>query len=232
MQSPKLDRELIQLTEIVKKSIDYDVVEPFIKSMCTDIRMFLKLTNAFYLTVYTERLIKKSLSKMSNKSRFHKNIKEIALFLGYFVKIYKSSLYLLGATDYLSSIVIMRTLFELLVGISTNVNGSMKTRIGSIDFLKFNEKKKLKKFWNNLCEWSHPYGKWLKEVCPIQYGTGRFYQKRMFKQCLKYSDILLDFMLTANMEILQMSSKEYKNCLAAHALPRLSMFNNRMGNPQ
>ncbi len=75
-----------------------------------------------------------------------------------------------------------------------------------------------------------PYGKWLKEVCPIAYGADRFYQPHMFKQCLAHSDNLLDFMLPVIVEILHLSSEEYKDCLAAHALPELSMFNKRIGN--
>ena len=106
----------------------------------------------------------------------------------------------------------------------------MRKAITSEDFLKSNEKKTLKKFWDNLCGWLHPYGKWLKEVCPKLYGTGRFYQPRMFNQCVEYSNNLLDFMLTVIVETLHISSEEYKDCLASHALPELSMFNKRMRN--
>jgi hypothetical protein len=175
-------------------------------------------------------LVDKSLSGPAKKSQPPQNMKEIILFTGYFGKIYKSSLCLLGATDYLSSIILMRSLFELLIGISTKVNGGMKKRLDSIDFLSSEEKEFLKEYWDNLCKWSHPYGKWLKEVCPIAYGADRSYQPRMFKQCLAYSDNLLDFMLTVIVEVLHLSSEEYKDCLAVHALPELSMFNKRIGN--
>lgn len=226
----KIDENKELVIELMRKTINSEVVEPFIESMCTDIRISIKLTNAIYLTMYTETLISKSLSDLAKKSPPHRNIKESALFLGYFGKIYKSSLYLLGATDYLSSIILMRSLFELLIGISTKVNGSMKIRLDSIDFLNSDEKKFLKKYWDNLCKWVHPYRKWLKEVCPKLYGTGRFYQPRMFNQCLEYSDNLLDFMLTVIVETLHISSEEYKDCLALHALPELSMFNKRIRN--
>ena len=214
----------------MRKTIDSEIVDPFIKSMCADIMISIKLTNAIYLTTYTEELINKSLSDLSKKSQPPQSMKEIILFSGYFGKIYKSSLYLLGATDYLGSIILMRSLFELLIGISTKVNGKMQGRLDSIGFLNSDEKKSLKKYWKNLCAWSHPYGKWLKEVCPIAYGAGRFYQPRMFKQCLVHSDKLLDFMLTVIVEVLHLSSEEYKDCLAKHALPELAMFNKRMGN--
>ena len=215
----------------MRKTINSEIVDPFIKSMCTDVMTSIKLTNAIYLTMYTETLINKSLRDQSKKSQMPKNMKEIILFTGYFGKIYKSSLYLLGATDYLGSIILMRSLFELLIGISTEVTGGMADRLDSIEFLDSDEKKSLNKFWRTLCERAHPYGKWLKEVCPIAYGSDRVYQSHMFKQCLAYSDNLLDFMLTVIVEILHISSEEYKDCLAAHALPELSMFNKRIENP-
>ena len=217
-------------TKLMRQTINREVVEPFIKSMCTDIMISIKLTNAMYLTMYTETLVDKLLGDLSKKPQQPQNMKEIILFSGYFGKIYKSSLYLLGATDYLGSIILMRSLFELLIGISTEVTGGMAERLDSIEFLYSDEKKSLKKFWRILCERAHPYRKWLKEVCPIAYGSGRAYQPHMFKQCLAYSDNLLDFMLTAIVEILHLSSEEYKDCLAAHALPELSMFNKRIGN--
>jgi hypothetical protein len=219
-----------QAIKLMRQTINSEVVDPFIKSMCTDIMISIKLTNAIYLTMYTETLINKLLSDLSKKSQMPQNMKGIILFTGYFGKIYKSSLYLLGATDYLGSIILMRSLFELLIGISTEVTGKMADRLDSIEFLDSDEKKSLKKFWRTLCERAHPYGKWLKEVCPIAYGADGFYQPHMFKQCLAHSDNLLDFMLTVIVEVLHISSEEYKDCLAAQALPELSMFNKRIGN--
>ena len=226
----KIDKNKKQATKLIRKFLNHEVVDPFIKSICTDIMISIKLTYAIYLTKYTEMLVDKSLSGPAKKSQPPQNMKEIILFTGYFGKIYKSSLCLLGATDYLSSIILMRSLFELLIGISTKVNGGMKKRLDSIDFLSSEEKEFLKEYWDNLCKWSHPYGKWLKKVCPIAYGADRFYQPHMFKQCLAHSDNLLDFMLTVIVEVLHLSSEEYKDCLAAHALPELSMFNKRIGN--
>jgi len=227
----KIDKNKKQVATLIRKTLNREVVDPFIKSMCTDIMTSIKLTNAIYLTKYTETLVDKSLSDLSKKSQMPQNMKEIVLFSGYFGKIYKSSLYLLGATDYLGSIILMRSLFELLIGISTEVTGKMKEeRIDSINFLDVDEKKKLYEFWRTLCTIAHPYGKWLKEVCPIAYSADHSYQPHMFKQCLAYSDSLLDFMLTVIVEVLHLSSEEYKNCLAAHALPELSMFNKRIGN--
>lgn len=133
----KIDENRELAIELMRETINSEVVGPFIESMCTDIMISIKLTNAIYLTMYTETLISKSLSDLAKKPPPRRNIKEAALFLGYFGKIYKSSLYLLGATDYLSSIILMRSLFELLIGISTKVNGSMKNTFRFNRFSKF-----------------------------------------------------------------------------------------------
>ena len=45
--------------KLMRQTINSEVVEPFIKSMCTDIMISIKLTNAIYLTMYTETLVNK-----------------------------------------------------------------------------------------------------------------------------------------------------------------------------
>ena len=153
--------------------------------------------------------------------------KELLLFLGYFGKIYQSCLFALGSTDYLSGTILMRSLFELLVGISTEKNGSMKDRIHSIQFFDEQEKKDLDNTWNLLCAWAHPYGKWEKNICPIYYGSTRICNPSLFKQCLEYSNIILDFMLTAIYETLNISIENYSDSLASFFLEELPMFYKR-----
>jgi len=156
----------------IRVVLEREIVEPFVRSVCSDVEISLKLSSALVLTRYTEQIVVKL--PIDNNLE-HNKIKECYLFLGYFGKIYQSSLFSLGSTDYLSAIILMRTLFELLVGISTNIKGSMKDRIKSIDFFDEQEKKDLAKTWDLLCAWAHPYGKWEKYVCPKGFGSGRFY---------------------------------------------------------
>ena len=123
----------------IRYMLEMEIVEPFIDSVCSNIdNGSLKLSSAFFLTLYTERIVENSFMKMNSCNH---RLKELYLLLKYFGKIYRSSLISLGATDYLSSIILMRSLFELLIGISTNKNGSMKDRIKSINFFDEKEKK-------------------------------------------------------------------------------------------
>jgi len=221
----------IQENDLAQKKIrvvlEREIVEPFIRSVCSDIEVSLKLSTALVLTQYTEQVIIKSLK---NKNIGHKKMKQCNLFMGYFSKIYQSSLFSLGSTDYLSAIILMRALFELLVGISTDQNGSMRARIKSISFLDNQEKKDLTKTWDLLCAWAHPYGKWAKHVCPKVFGIGRIYNPILFKQSLDYSHKILDFMLAAIFEILDLSASDYLDSPAKFMHVELPMFYKRLNN--
>ena len=205
--------------------LEREIVEPFIRSVCSDVEVSLKLSSALVLTRYTEQIVVKL---PIDDNLEHNKIKECYLFLGYFGKIYQSSLFSLGSTDYLSAIILMRALFELLVGISTELKGSMKDRIKSIYFFDEQEKKDMAKTWDLLCTWAHPYGKWEKYVCPKAFGTGRFYNPSLFKQSLDYSHKILDFMLSAIFEILNLSETDYSDSPASFMHDELPMFYKRL----
>jgi len=209
----------------IRVVLEREIVEPFIRSVCSDVEVSLKLSSALVLTRYTEQIVVKL---PIDDNLGHNKIKECYSFLGYFGKIYQSSLFSLGSTDYLSAIILMRALFELLVGISTDLNGSMKDRIESIYFFDEREKKDMAKTWDLLCAWAHPYGKWEKYVCPKAFGTGRFYSPSLFKQSLDYSHKILDFMLTAIFEILNLSASDYSDSPASFMHGELPMFHKRL----
>jgi hypothetical protein len=124
-------------------------------------------------------------------------------------KIFQSALLLIGSTDYPGAIILMRSIFELMVGIATTTNGSMRERISSIGFLDSEEKSDLQKSWNDLSAWSHPYGKWAKNVCPKFYGIGRNHNLTLFRQCLDYSDQILDFLLTITVDHFKLNPETY-----------------------
>jgi len=197
--------------EQMQMVLNREIVEPFINSMTHDPIISIKVSNALVLMRVSENILVEY-DKTSISSEHHiEKVKEKNLYLGYLNKLFESSLYLLGATDYLGSIVLLRSIFELLIGISTDLNGKMKERIDSIDFLTDDENRKIYKLWRELSSWAHPYGKWLKNVCPRFYGIGRNYHPELFTKCLSYSDAILDFMLTITIEHFKLAPEEYLN---------------------
>jgi len=97
--------------------------------------------------------------------------------------------------SYISALILMRSTFELTVGIATRETGGMTDRIYSIPYLKDNEKKIIKDHWFRLCAWGHPFGKWQKEVCPIFVSHKPSYHPILFSLCLDEFVQLLDFFL-------------------------------------
>ncbi len=97
------------------------------------------------------------------------------------------------SASYISSLVLMRSIFELLVGVATKTTGKMKERVDGISFLHEDEHKEILKLWRRLCGWSHPYGRWVKEVCPVYVQQAPFFHKRLCKHCLDELCCLVDF---------------------------------------
>ncbi len=107
-------------------------------------------------------------------------------------EIHWASISLLSAS-YISSLVLMRSVFELIIGIATRETGGMKERIESISILSVDEQKKTKKLWYRLCAWGHPYGKWFSEVCPAYVAHKPIFHPRLFDLCLKELTEIIDF---------------------------------------
>jgi hypothetical protein len=113
------------------------------------------------------------------------------------------------STSYISSLILMRSFFELLIGITTIKTGSFKDTIESISFLTEDEKNQLKLLWKNLCSWSHPYGKWIKEICPLyELNTPKFNEK-LFKICFENLMSLLDFLIVIVIEKYEINPKVF-----------------------
>jgi hypothetical protein len=198
---------------IPKKQIELvlrrEFITPFIDSVRQDPAISLKLSNAFVLMRVSEQLIIEFDKKQVEAGENVEAVRGKMIFLGYLGKIYQSALLLIGATDYLGAMILLRSVFELLVGIATTENGSMRDRISSISFLDSDEKDNLQKLWNELSAWAHPYGKWVKNICPKFYGTGRNHHPVTFGQCLGYSDQILDLAIAITLDHFKLSVENY-----------------------
>jgi len=97
------------------------------------------------------------------------------------------------SASYISSLILMRSLFELLVSIATQTKGKMKERVNAISFLHEGEHKEILKLWRRLCGWGHPYGRWVKEVCPVYVRHNPVFHSRLCELCLDELCCLVDF---------------------------------------
>jgi len=186
-----------------------EFIDPFINSVGEDPAISLKLSNAFVLLYVSQLLIVEFDEKRVETGERVEAVKEKTLLLGYLGKVYQSALLLIGATDYLGAMILLRSVFELLIAIATTKNGSMRERISSISYLDSHEKSGLQRLWNELSAWAHPYGKWEKNICPRFYGSGRNYHSATFKQCLGYSDQILDLLLTITLGHFNLNPESY-----------------------
>lgn len=103
------------------------------------------------------------------------------------------------SASYVSSLILMRSVFELTIGITTRLSGSMSEKIDSITFFGEGEKKNIKKLWYRLCAWGHPYGKWLKEVCPIYTSHQPIYHPKLCTLCVNELTNIIDLFLVVVM---------------------------------
>jgi len=120
------------------------------------------------------------------------------------------------AASYLSAHVIMRSVFELLVGIATKQTGVMSERINSIEFLSSEEKKDVKKLWKALNGWAHPYNKWTKEICPIFISHEPMYHPELCRQCLEEIEKLVDLLLVIGIEKFEIRSQDISSPVKNH----------------
>jgi len=104
------------------------------------------------------------------------------------------------SANYLSARILMRSALELLINISSNINGSMKEKIESIKYYNECEKKEIGELWDTLCAWCHPYGKWIKNICPIYIANSPIYHPQHFEDCIQLFEKLVDVFIILALE--------------------------------
>jgi len=92
------------------------------------------------------------------------------------------------SASYVSSLILMRATFILILGIA-----SKDSKIKSISFIHESEKDAIGKLWYRLCAWCHPYGKWVKEICPIYSAHEPVYHKALCNMCIEELEKIVDF---------------------------------------
>jgi hypothetical protein len=104
------------------------------------------------------------------------------------------------SASYISALVLMRSAFELLIGVATRKTGKMKERLDSIPFLTSVEVKNLLKLWYYLCGWGHPYGHWVKEVCPGYVSNDPIYHPDLCAICFGTLQKIVDLFVVVALD--------------------------------
>ncbi len=198
----KLENELANL---IKETINPLVVNPICETVVKDpVKIGLRYSQTMFILKFVDNLITHKEANLNNKEK--------AIILhGYYMRVMTSSLILLGSTDYISSLILMRSIFDGLVSLSTDNTGGMKEKLESIEFIDESEVDGLYKLWNNLCAWAHPYKKWEKNICPIFYAHHKIPHHKHFEGCMDMADSLIDFMLITISCLLQIELSELLN---------------------
>ncbi|MCI0563965.1 MAG: hypothetical protein MN733_36280 [Nitrososphaera sp.] len=110
------------------------------------------------------------------------------------------------SASYVSSLILMRAVFELVIGIASKSTGSMSDRIDSVACLSDKEKSGIKKLWYRLCAWGHPYGKWIKEICPVYADQEPIYHPKLCKLCLQELEEIVDLFAVVAMDRYEMET--------------------------
>jgi hypothetical protein len=114
------------------------------------------------------------------------------------------------SAHYLSSIILMRSILELTIALLANEKGGLSKKINSISVFDDNQKSDIKKTWDSLCSWSHPYNKWLKNMCPIYMAHPPLYHPEHFKTSIEFLEKVIDIFLVVCKEHFKMNIKELR----------------------
>jgi hypothetical protein len=115
------------------------------------------------------------------------------------------------SSSYISVHILIRCVFESIIKFLTkNKNAGMSDRIDGISVLTNENKKFLKKYWNRLNSWAHPYEHWIKKICPVYVSHTPVYHKELFNDCLNDLHILFELLIIMSIKIFNVSEKVFK----------------------
>lgn len=153
------------------------------------------------------------------------------IYLSYLDQLFNWTVVSILSASYLSAFVLLRTLLELLVNASSEDTGGLRKRVAGVPFLEAEERKEIVRNWDELCGWTHPYGRWFNEMCPVYVSLGPRYHSRLAGACLGKLQLCLDFALVIAINQFDMNPDGIlKACQEMHAsidsFPMLRRRNN------
>lgn len=257
----KKEKSINELKKVVQSYLDDYVNTPALEMVEKEIILQDKLANQLLINLVFKDLVEKKgiafdKNELSNlpKNRIKNFIEELEKFIKQgFVsdslksywqlsRINKYLLYYLDkeinwvavsilSASYISAFIIMRSILELLIAIATKKTGRMNERINNIAFLLPEEKKKTKKLWGELCGWTHPYSKWLKEICPIFISHKPIYHPKLLEKCLEKLELIADLFMVIVIEKFEISMTDVLAAIKQHNLDinNYNLLNGRLG---
>lgn len=115
------------------------------------------------------------------------------------------------SAHYLSSIILMRSIFELTIDLlADNTEVGKGKKIDNMSFFDDNQKRDIKKTWRSLCSWSHPYGKWLKNMCSIYMAHPPLYHPEHFRTSIEFLEKVMDLFLVVCKEHFKMNVQDLR----------------------
>lgn len=114
------------------------------------------------------------------------------------------------SAQYLSSMILMRSILEITINLLSNKRGGMGTKIDNISIFNNNQKDNIKKTWKSLCSWGHPYKRWIKNICPIYMAHSPLYHPEHFKASVNFLVKIMDLSLVVCKEHFKMNIQELR----------------------
>ncbi len=129
------------------------------------------------------------------------------------------------AASYLAALIVTRSLLELLVSVGAGRTGTMSEKIANLPMLAVDEKKVVSECWRELSGWTHPYRKWLKNLCPVLVAKGPLHHPEMTRDCLVYLGICTDLAFAIAFDKLALAPDLVRSrCLDQHIDYRRFLF--------
>jgi len=244
----KANKKYLELRKIIEEYLDENVKAPAFDTIEKDFQAQDRIANILLLLQTTVDCIKKqgldfdkSYLKQLSKPEIDKRIYVLEEFIrtNYLSQEVKENLksdssrkYLLVylsrelnwvaisvlSASYISAYILMRSIFELLVGIATIKTGSMRKRINDISFFSEEERKQIYRIWQDLSGWAHPYHKWIKEVCPIFISHKTMYHPKLCIQSLKKLEKIIDILLVIALEKFEIDKQNVLNKVTTYRI--------------
>jgi len=108
--------------------------------------------------------------------------------------------------SYLSALILMRSIFELMINLlASKEKEGTREKINSILIFGDETKKEVKKTWELLCSWNHPYKKWLKSMCSKYIAHKPLYHPEHFQSSVVFLEKIIDLYLIVCKENFKMN---------------------------